>query len=108
MSLHADAIAKNRAAGVGTCRIDGNNPNVIPLRSIMRGQPIDQRALPRSGCASNPDDKRLSLCQEKFVCKSSSARGSWSSIAVIAREMARTSPARICSAQVSMGKGMIL
>ena len=67
MALHADAIAKDRAAGVRTGGIDGDDANCFSLRAVMRGQPIDQRALARSRRACHADHKGVAGVREKFA-----------------------------------------
>ena len=55
MILHADAVAKNRAARVGTGWIDRDDADAAVLllfMAIVLGKLIDQRALARSGRAS--------------------------------------------------------
>ena len=107
VALHAYAVAENCSARIGTRRIDRNNPHA-DSPALDTGQPDDRLA------CSSPFRARLSLqsqrnfrCRGKICCKSSSACGSRSSIAVIARETARTSPARICSAHVSMDADIV-
>ena len=53
MAQHADAIAKNRAAGIGAGGIHGEHANQFSFASKLMHQLIGQRALPRAGRASD-------------------------------------------------------
>ena len=67
VALHAYAVAENRSARVRARGIDGNDANVIPRRSVMCGQTIDQRALSGSGRAGHSNHKRRPGMREKFA-----------------------------------------
>src|SRR5438046_615407 len=48
MRLHANAVAENRAAGVGAGGIDGNDSHAVVFFSEFLRQLINQRALARA------------------------------------------------------------
>jgi hypothetical protein len=69
--LHANAVAKNRAARVRARGIDGDNSHLFSGAAIVRGKTIYQRALPRPGGARDADDvgtacRRENLSQQFF------------------------------------------
>ena len=66
MVLHANAVAENRAPGVGTGRIDSDDPNCAVFFAIVLSQLIDQRALACTGRAGQPNGERLARVREKF------------------------------------------
>ena len=55
MFLHADAIAEDGSAGIGTGRVDGYNSHGVILLAIEARKMIDECALPCSGCARQAD-----------------------------------------------------
>jgi hypothetical protein len=57
VALHPYAVAENCAACVRARRINRDNSNAIPLRSIAGSQAIDERALPCSGSARHSNHK---------------------------------------------------
>jgi hypothetical protein len=59
MFLHADAIAENRPASVGTGRINRDYAHRACVFAVEAGQLIDQRALPRSRRPRQPKHARL-------------------------------------------------
>src|SRR5258705_4681680 len=63
--LHADAIAENGAAGVGTGRVDGDDAQRLFLFSIEARELIDERALPRSRRAGKTQYAGLAAEREK-------------------------------------------
>ena len=54
--LHADAVAENRAAGVGAGGIDGDDGDRAILLAIKPGELIDQCALPCTRRTGHADD----------------------------------------------------
>ena len=65
VSLHANAIAQNRAAGKWARRINRNDPNALFFAAIMRCQPVNPRALASPGRAGNSDAVGISGMREK-------------------------------------------
>ena len=53
--LHADAVPKDRAAGVRAGRINGDDANGFSARAIVSGEFIDERAFARAGRAGDSD-----------------------------------------------------
>ena len=98
MILHANAIAQNRSASVGTGGVDGDNADGTIIFAIEAGQLIDQRALARSGRPRQPKHTGFPAVWEQSFSNSDHP-GAWFSTVDIARESARTSPERICSIQ---------
>ena len=62
--LHADAVAENRAAGVGAGGIDGDDGDGAILLAIKAGELIDQRALPRARRTGQADDPSFACVWE--------------------------------------------
>jgi len=62
--LHADAVAENGSAGVGTGRIDRDDSNRAILLAIEFCELIDERALTRTRRARKADHSSLSRMQE--------------------------------------------
>jgi hypothetical protein len=54
--LHADAVAQNRAAGVGTGGVDGNDAQGAAGPAVELSQLVDQRALAGSWRAGQAED----------------------------------------------------
>src|SRR5262249_5248107 len=52
MRLHANAVAKDRSPAEWTGRIDCNNADRLTLLAVLAGDLINQRALTRTGRAS--------------------------------------------------------
>ena len=75
MILHADAVAENRAAGVGTGRIDGDDADGAVLLAIVLGELIDQGALPCSRRAGETDDACFARMREEGFQQVGPARG---------------------------------
>ena len=69
MLLHANAVAENRAAGVGTGRIDGDDAHGAILPAINAGELIDERALACSGRASQAEDAGFAGMREESLEK---------------------------------------
>ena len=65
MLLHANAVAQNRAAGVGAGGIDGDDADRRSLLAIVVCQLIDQRALARAGRAGEPEYPRLAAVRKQ-------------------------------------------
>ena len=65
--LHANAVAQNRAAGVGAGRVDGDDADGLIFFAIVLGELIDQRALPCSGRAGQTDDARVAGVREESL-----------------------------------------
>src|SRR5712692_5831128 len=78
VALHADAVAQDGAACERAGGVHSNDADGLLLAPV-KGCPVEGNNCRR-------------------IC---SAWGSWFSMAVMARDMARTSPARTCSAQLS-------
>ena len=51
MGEHANAIAEDGAAGVGTGGVNGNDADRLILLTVVFGELVDQRALACSGCS---------------------------------------------------------
>ena len=62
MLLHANAVAENCAAGIGTGGIDRDNADGVFLFAIMFRQLIDERAFAGAGGAGQTDGASLSRC----------------------------------------------
>ena len=63
--LHANAVAQNRSARVRAGRVDRDDADGLIFLAIVLGQLIDQRALARSGSASQTDDPRLARMRKE-------------------------------------------
>src|SRR5258708_39326559 len=59
MSLHANAVAQNRAARKWTCRIHREHPHVLLCPPVVRSQAIHERAFPSARRAG--DSRQISL-----------------------------------------------
>ena len=62
MLLHADAVAQNRSAGVGTGGIDRDDADGAFFLAIVAGQLIDQRALARARRTGESKYPRTARC----------------------------------------------
>ena len=65
MILHADAVAQNRSASVGTGWIYGDNAHGAIVFAIEASKLIDQRALPRSRRPGQAEDARLAAVRKQ-------------------------------------------
>ena len=65
MLLHADAVAKNRPAGVRTGRIHRDNADPTLVFAITACQLINQRALPRPGRPRQAEHTRFPAVREQ-------------------------------------------
>ena len=101
VALHANAVAEDRSASEWTRGIHGDDTDGFLLAAIMAGEAIHQRALARSRRAGDADAVRIAGVREKLAQDFFGLRLERFSIAETAREIARTSPARTCSAQFS-------
>ncbi len=65
MPLHSNPIAQDGAAGIRACRINRDHAHLFLFLAVIARQPVDQRALPRPGRASNSREIRLACVREK-------------------------------------------
>ena len=93
MFLHADAVAQNRSAGVGTGWVDGDDSHGVVLLAIEPRQLVDQRALPRSRRAGQPDDASAPAVREQCFQQIGPSGRRFSTVEM-ARARVRTSPER--------------
>src|SRR5205807_10263188 len=56
--LHADAVAENRSARVGARGIDRDDAQRLAFAPVELRELVNQRALPRPGCAGHAEDAR--------------------------------------------------
>jgi hypothetical protein len=66
MLLHANAVAKDCATGVGTGWIDGDNAERVFLFAIMLGQLIDKSAFAGSGSPCDTYSQGFARVREQF------------------------------------------
>ena len=67
MLLHANAVAENRASGVRAGRVNRNDSYRALFLAIVLGQLIDQRTLPCTRGARQPNRARPSAKGEKSL-----------------------------------------
>jgi hypothetical protein len=67
MILHANTVAKDRPARVGTSGIDGNDSNRAIFFSVVLGQLVDQRTFASARRASEAQNPRMpGLGEQRF------------------------------------------
>src|SRR5207237_5391183 len=67
MTLHADAIAEDRAARVRARRIDAQDAHALALRARRGDESIRERALARARIARHADDVRFPRAREDLL-----------------------------------------
>ena len=65
--LHADAVAENRSARVGARGIDRDDAQRLAFAPVELRELVNQRALPRPGCAGHAEDARLTAVREECL-----------------------------------------
>ena len=75
VALHADAIAQNRAACIRTGGIHSDHADTFLLVAVIRGQPIDERALAGARRAGDAGEIRLPGVGKSWRRSSSASAG---------------------------------
>ena len=96
---HADAVAEHGAAGDRAGRVDGDDRDALAAREQCAEQRVDQRRLARARRAGDAQHVRAAEVRRRWRAAMARAPGSPCSIALIARAIARRSPARIAASR---------